>query len=329
MTVLYSDVKGKTEWNARTIEARAERLSGEVLRLFTVEQPTTKIDFSDPRYQLYTVSDPHNATYKTVNYYELLGERVNVDSFALMVRSVASKLYDLNRSMIDRMARNLEVFPAWLNPVFAYDKDAIRNAVKLKSDSDIYISTGFSAYDCICFIKALLKKYDLDLEEDFVYSARPNNIAANGINRLAVAQKWCDKKAGEGSIVFDADTCEGRYVRFTTPFLNHVIPVNQDTLSPWRTSNYYFYEITNFKNELYVQLYFYCKGITDEMKAAFTKLVALTDGGKLTQGYRLFFKSTAFLNNDDDTEEAVMGQLDKCLEEIKKFETDVQAKWNA
>ena len=55
------------------------------------------------------------------------------------------------------------------------------------------------------------------------------------------------------------------------------------------------------------------------MKAAFTKLVALTDGGKLTQGYRLFFKSTAFLNNDDDTEEAVMGQLDKCLEEIKSL----------
>ena len=328
VTVLYSDVKDKTEWNEQSIEARAERLSKEILRLFAVEQPATKIDFSDPRYQLYTVSDPHNATYKTVNYYELLGERVNVDSFALMVRSVAGKLYDLNRSIIDRMARNLEVFPAWLNPVFAYDKDAIRNAVKLKSDSDIYISTGFSAYDCICFIKALLKKYDLDLEEDFVYSARPNNIAASGINRLAVAQKWCEKKAEEGGIVFDADTCEGRYVRFTTPFLNHVIPVNKDTLSPWRTSNYYFYEITNFKNELYVQLYFYCKGITDEMKAAFTKLAALTDGGKLTQGYRLFFKSTAFINNDDDTEEAVMGQLDKCLEEIKKFETDVQAKWN-
>lgn len=329
VTVLYSDVKDKTEWNAQTIEARSERLSKAILKLFPIELPTTKIDFSDPRYQLYTVADPHNATYKTVNYYELLGERVNVDSFALMVRSVAGKLYDLNRSIIDRMARNLEVFPAWLNPVFAYDKDAIRNAVKLKSDSDIYISTGFSAYDCICFIKALLKKYDLDLEEDFVYSARPNNIAASGINRLAVAQKWCEKKAEEGGIVFDADTCEGRYVRFTTPFLNHVIPVNKDTLSPWRTSNYYFYEITNFKNELYVQLYFYCKGITDEMKAAFTQLAALTDGGKLTQGYRLFFKSTTFLNNDDDTEETVMGQLDKCLEEIKKFETDVQAKWNA
>ena len=328
VTVLYSDVKDKTEWNAQTIEARSERLSKTVLKLFPIELPTTKIDFSDPRYQLYTVADPHNATYKWVNYYELLGERVNVDSFALMVRSVAGKLYNLNSSIIDRMARSLEVFPAWQNPVFAYDKDAIRNAVKLKNDSDIYISTGYSAYDCICFIKALLKKYDLDLEEDFVYSARPSNIGT-GINRLAMAQKWCEKQAEAGRIEFDADTCEGRYVRFTTPFLNQAIPTNNDVLSPWRTSNYYFYEITNFKNELYVQLYFYCKGITDEMRTAFLRMAELTDGGKLTQGYRLFFKSTVFANSENDTEEVIMSQLDKCLEEIHNFEAPIQSKWNS
>lgn len=328
VTVLYSDVKDKTEWNAQTIEARSERLSKMVLKLFPIELPTTKIDFSDPRYQLYTVADPHNATYKWVNYYELLGERVNVDSFALMVRSVAGKLYNLNSSIIDRMARSLEVFPAWQNPVFAYDKDAIRNAVKLKNDSDIYISTGYSAYDCICFIKALLKKYDLDLEEDFVYSARPSNVGT-GINRLAMAQKWCEKQAEAGRIEFDADTCEGRYVRFTTPFLNQAIPTNKDVLSPWRTSNYYFYEITNFKSELYVQLYFYCKGITDEMRTAFLRMAELTDGGKLTQGYRLFFKSTVFANSENDTEEVIMSQLDKCLEEIHNFEAPIQSKWNS
>ncbi len=328
VTVLYSDVKDKTEWNAQTIEARSERLSKTVLKLFPIELPTTKIDFSDPRYQLYTVADPHNATYKWVNYYELLGERVNVDSFALMVRSVAGKLYNLNSSIIDRMARSLEVFPAWQNPVFAYDKDAIRNAVKLKNDSDIYISTGYSAYDCICFIKALLKKYDLDLEEDFVYSARPSNVGT-GINRLAMAQKWCEKQAEAGRIEFDADTCEGRYVRFTTPFLNQAIPTNKDVLSPWRTSNYYFYEITNFKSELYVQLYFYCKSITDEMRTAFLRMAELTDGGKLTQGYRLFFKSTVFANSENDTEEVIMSQLDKCLEEIHNFEAPIQSKWNS
>ena len=329
VTVLYSDVKNKTEWNAQTMESRAERLSEEVLKLFPIELPTTKVDFSDPRYRLYTVSDPHNATYKFVNYYELLGERVSADSFAVMVRSVAGKLYDLNSSIIDRMARNLEVFPAWQNPVFAYDKDAIRNAVKLKNDSDIYISTGYSAYDCICFIKALLKKYDLDLEEDFVYSARPNSTALAGINWKNIAQEWCEERDKRGEIVFDIKNCEGRYVRFTTPFLNSVIPTNEDILSPWKTNNYYFYEITSDKNELYVQLYFYCKGITDEMRTAFQKLANLTDGGKLTQGYRLFFKSSVFTQAENSTKSEIKNHLYRCLEEVRAFEMTIQDKWDS
>lgn len=329
VTVLYSDVKNKTEWNAQTMESRAERLSEEVLKLFPIELPTTKVDFSDPRYRLYTVSDPHNATYKFVNYYELLGERVSADSFAFMVRSVAGKLYDLNSSIIDRMARNLEVFPAWQNPVFAYDKDAIRNAVKLKNDSDIYISTGYSAYDCICFIKALLKKYDLDLEEDFAYSARPNSTALAGINWKNIAQEWCEERDKRGEIVFDIKNCEGRYVRFTTPFLNSVIPTNEDILSPWKTNNYYFYEITSDKNELYVQLYFYCKGITDEMRTAFQKLANLTDGGKLTQGYRLFFKSSVFTQAENSTKSEIKNHLYRCLEEVRAFEMTIQDKWDS
>lgn len=173
ITVLYSDVKDKSEWNAKTIEERAERLSDIVMELFHIEPAKQKIEFKDPRYSLYTVEDPSNATYKYVNYYELLGERVNVDSFAFMVRSVAGKLFDLDNEIIDNMAKNNEKFPGWLNPVFSYDKNAVRNPVELKKDTGIYISTGYSAYDCICFIRALLKKYDLSLDDDFVYSARP------------------------------------------------------------------------------------------------------------------------------------------------------------
>ena len=173
ITVLYSDVKDKTVWNADAITARAQRLSSMIMKLFPIEQPVQKIEFRDPRYTLYTVVDPHNATYKYVNYYELLGERVNVDSFAFMVRSVARKLYDRDSSVIEVMARNHEKFPTWSNPVFSYEKTGVKNPIELKKDAGIYISTGYSAYDCICFIRALLRKYDLDIAEDFVYSARP------------------------------------------------------------------------------------------------------------------------------------------------------------
>ena len=174
IVVLYSDVKNKDQWNAAAIESRAERLARLIKELFPIDQPETKIEFKDPRYTLYTVADPHKATHTYVNYYELLGEKVNVDSFALMVRSVARKLYDLDNRIIDQMASTHETFPTWLNPAFAYDAVALRNPVRLKKDIDLYISIGTSAYECICFIRELLRKYELDLEEDFVYSARPS-----------------------------------------------------------------------------------------------------------------------------------------------------------
>ncbi len=173
ITVLYSDVKDKDIWNAEAIEDRAQRLADIILKLFPIEQPEHNTDFSDPRYKEYTVADSSNATFKNVNYYELLGERVNVSSFAFMVRSVANKLYDLDKKIIVDMATANEVFPGWWNPVFSYDETVLHNPVKLNEDDDIFISTGYSASDCISFIRELMKKYGLNLEEDFLYSAKP------------------------------------------------------------------------------------------------------------------------------------------------------------
>lgn len=171
--ILYQDVQDKDHWDANTIVERANRLANIILTLFPIIQPEENISFADPRYQEYTCADPSQATYKYVSYYVLLGERVAVDSFAEMVRSVAKKLYDLDSTVIERMARNLETFSDWINPVFSYDESKVRGTTKLQG-TEIYISTGFSAYDCVSFIKGLLKKYDLDIDQDFVYSARNN-----------------------------------------------------------------------------------------------------------------------------------------------------------
>ena len=88
-----------------------------------------------------------------------------------MVRSLSRKLYDLDSSVIERMARTNETFTDWISPTFSYDKDKIKGNTKLEG-TDIYISTGYSASDCISFIKGLLRKYDLNVSEDFVYCAK-------------------------------------------------------------------------------------------------------------------------------------------------------------
>lgn len=176
IAVLYSDVKDKSEWNSVNMEKRAKRLAEIILKLFPIEQPKTKIEFTDPHYKLYTLANPDDATYKTVNYFEFLGERVNVSSFAEMVRSIAQILYDMDNSIIDDMAKKHEPLPEWTTPAFSYEEDGVRNPFKL-SNCNIYISTGYSASACIFFIRGLMKKYEFDISEDFVYSAKPNNTS--------------------------------------------------------------------------------------------------------------------------------------------------------
>lgn len=168
---LYQDIQDKESWDATTIQTRANRLADSIMKLFPIKKPDAIVTFTDPRYREYTCVEPKNATYKSVNYYELLGERVIVDSFADMVRSVTKKLYYYDDSVIIRMAKNKETFSDWMIPAFSYDSEDIRGEAKIEG-TEIFMVSGFSAYDCICFIRGLLRKYDLDLEEDFIYSAR-------------------------------------------------------------------------------------------------------------------------------------------------------------
>lgn len=172
ITILYQGVLEQEIWDEEMIKGRAKKLADKILQLFPIEAAKTVVDFSDPRYREYKATNPDDATYKYVNYYELLGEKVTVDSFAVMVRSVAEKLYDMDSTVIENMAIREEPLPGWSTPIFSYDERAVKYAVELKKGTGIYINSGYSAHNCVWIIRELLKLHDLDIEEDFVYSAR-------------------------------------------------------------------------------------------------------------------------------------------------------------
>lgn len=170
---LYETIKCCDEWNAATIEARADVLSKKVAELYAVESPQVVVDFSDPRYKEYSCTNPDDATYKTPNYYILQGERVSVNNYAEMLRSVVSRLYAIDSTIIENMARNDEQPVSWSqNVMFSYDSTKTTGDYQIKGTS-IYESVGFSAYHIMCIIHALLIKYDIETTE-FVYSARSN-----------------------------------------------------------------------------------------------------------------------------------------------------------
>lgn len=175
VVILYSDVKGRTEWNAEAIEQRANRLANVIMKLYPIEQPEHKISFADPRYKEYTCENPDNATHKTPNYYVLQGERVNVSNFAEMLRSIINRLYEQDSSVIEELARNNERLISWSGIVlFSYDKEVVSSEISyMVNGTGIHVSNGFSAMYIVSFIRALLEKYDID-QNDFVYSARSN-----------------------------------------------------------------------------------------------------------------------------------------------------------
>ena len=171
VVILYSDVKGKTVWNAEAIESRADRLTEIIKKLYPIEMPEKTITFTTPGYQEYTTENPDNATFKTPNYYVLQGERVKVTNFTEMLRSVIGKLYDLDKSIIEELARNNEQLISWSqNIMFSYDKNKVYGNYNIEN-TKIYAGTGFSALFTIQVIRSLLERYDIDVE-DFVYSAR-------------------------------------------------------------------------------------------------------------------------------------------------------------
>lgn len=171
VVTLYADVKNRDVWNAEAIEARADNLINEIQKLFSIEQPTVNIKFTDPRYAEYTCEYPDNATYKTPNYYILQGERVNVVSFSEMLRSLIDRLYAKDKSIIERLARRNEKILEWSQSImFSYDVANVYGENKIKG-TDIYVNIGYSAAHIMCIIKELLSIYDIDITE-FVYSAK-------------------------------------------------------------------------------------------------------------------------------------------------------------
>lgn len=174
VVILNKDVKGLTAWNKDTIEARAERLSKMILDMFRYDKPEKVISFADPRYKEYSCENPEDATYKAPNYFVFMGERIKASNFAEMLRIFIDKLYELDSSIIESMARSDEKILDWSSVImFSYDYTKTWGGNTKVADSEIYQSVGFSAAHIMYIIRALIDRYGLE-HSDFVYSARDN-----------------------------------------------------------------------------------------------------------------------------------------------------------
>ena len=173
---LYAEIKEHKIWNAAAIEARAEKLSKKIIKLFPMVTADVIMSYNDPDNHEYTCEDPSQATYKTPTYYVLQGERVKVKNFSEMLRTFISHLYLIDASIIEDWAENnTRVINSWDRIFCSYDKSLLCDSDYKIKNTEIYINKdSLCAQDTIYAIKKMLECYGIDYN-DFVYSARTNS----------------------------------------------------------------------------------------------------------------------------------------------------------
>lgn len=143
-------------------------------------------------------------------------------------------------------------------------------------------------------------------------------------------RNWGIQKTKEGEIEIVLDKCSKGYTRFKTAAMSAILPDADEATSGWNTKNYYFYEIINNNGgtEFYIQISFSSKNIPDDLRAICEEINIHYPSRqqKVNWQWRLPFRTKTTKIDEDTSEEKIHENLNKKLEEIKAFESNLKEK---
>ncbi len=111
---------------------------------------------------------------------------------------------------------------------------------------------------------------------------------------------------------------------FTTKVMDELLPATPDAPGGWNTPDHYFYEIVNSDGKsVYIRLSLSSRNLTGELLTRCEKLNAVRSAGLIPEGWqwRVVFKSSPTPVADPIDEAKLFAGLDKCLDEVRRFET--------
>lgn len=155
---------------------------------------------------------------------------------------------------------------------------------------------------------------------DLIFENRPNKFTMVA----DILRAWAVQKSEEGTIEYVPDKSNNTYIRFKTKTMTEIIPDAQNAQSGWGTSNYYFYEIRNLNagSEACIQFALSSKDIPDNLRVICEKINEHYPSRQQKENWQWrTHYSTKHVKIDEELDEAkIFSQLDKCFEEIVKFE---------
>ena len=141
----------------------------------------------------------------------------------------------------------------------------------------------------------------------------------------AWSREWA---SGRRDIVFDINNCNRGYTRFTTQAMSEILPDIPDAPSEWKTDNHYFYEIhATSSGKVLLQMAINSKSITKEFRDICERIQKYypVKSDPDNWSYRLPFKTKPLMMTEKGKEQ-LFSYLDKCMDSVREFETDLRQK---
>lgn len=172
---------------------------------------------------------------------------------------------------------------------------------------------------------------------DLIYENRPDNV----FKMSEELKDYLRNRAAEkGDINYDPVFSSKAYIRFTTPYMDSILPPDPTRKGAWGYGPMCSYDIYNAKDNIKLRLSLTSQNLNDEDLAKCEKLCMIIDGKQLKKNW--MWRTAKFWNipagrinqNDLDEEESdlvikkVIAQLDKLLDkDVPELEAMIRSQW--
>lgn len=163
--VLNKSILEVETWDENSIISRAKSLASLALKIFAFEKvEIVEVKNISEDEVIYTLEDYNNMTGTTPLSYSFYGENVSINSYTNMLSSMISKLYDLDHSVFEDLAKQKYKATTSSRIFISMDKSDLRRSKEIEN-SGIYYECNLNAPSTLQFIKRLIEKHNLDTDE--------------------------------------------------------------------------------------------------------------------------------------------------------------------